>query len=1812
MTFLTLTLAWNFLFLLSSTKKSITTADNYFSNLDKKSKSIKPKIFLCPPDQGSYTQHKQCSSTKGDVDILSKELTPSPLSIKCTSPDSEQYNSYEDFLAAGLTDVNNRRLDGYDRYRRIRDNFHPECDYYHDYEANNKAGIKEIVQTLTFDHMFHSLKLKRAATDGNSETSGDSTFYHRSLANGDFNQLNRLMGKVAILVPDPDPIELSASVELEVLITNIVLTHVSIGDMTITHTLDAQNRYIDMEISIRNIGLTADINWAYYDTFTGRPGGILYSDGTAHGVTSQSFLDAQIRFWPRPGEKLGKGGAPPRRVEMVSVNPTVDLDDIEFAGTITAGLLGLLEPLVTVALESVIEDMLLTDLVAKDLMVDLFHELMSDLNRDSFDPWINDTLAGLTFDPMGAREPTLARLDGMEGKNDTQQPFHDVTLWNLTHPDNWAMSLVQDGIKNYLGLQTETFTNYSSLGINNVINGASDNTGKMSLGDLDILVMNGTDKFTTHQLRVKEIRAGGLNTFTHFNPLDLTSDLTINNEFRMDKLSIELTMRLALWPSKITDEKVAESTNDIIVEEFEINALELRDIWLDFDFLAAIDKYLGKALKVGGIWDTPVDCIVGAFHAINVTYLNITAFDDLQKPVLQGLIDPGTSYLVNKMADFAYDGYHDLMKWLLPMMSQTSLRNTLNGVLNGIRAAHNCPDPAAINPPLYINFEKEELVVQALELLHENLAGNLTQVNKLIGDATKDTSGKEGTLKLFENATWFTWEDYLGLSRFRFGLEFGLKDGYVTGLDSVSRLKLLETKSPFLLFNLIEMADSPAFPPANFTVNMHIGLLTDQIDIRNNFIVTFDMQHLTAMFTLLLKANKEKIKNIRLRETMLPICWYGTLNETGVSDFQMNFEDFLIDIDCNTAVGCSGPRFQQAVINSKTEAAMVEATRNVNSMMNKFTINLMGATSKETLNRKARGATADCDCQTNPDILSSGPRGAIDMETSYSPVQQYQNIEDCQEAVAIPSPFGNGVSLGIPEPIKMTAIVFIVMLMMYFIVLAVEYGHDQMKVERVEQRRREKTSKKLEDKRQYDLFKGDEALAYHKQTPPWMKVGVPSALIFCILMFMISHTNVLASVDIRMMFAGELIDLRGFARMMLKESLEQMWKAKVYSLFMILFGFSFLWPYIKLFGLLACWFMPPKSFRVSKRGGFIWLLDLLGKWSLIDIYVFILVMTAFLMHVTSPVEMEALLGLGFYEINLQVTPMVGLLCSMIGGVLMPATNEVMIIAHRNAVQDTLDKEYDRSLKEKAANGDAGEKDSIISESPSVGSVSSAMVEGYNPMARPVNLGESGNGNNGNNGNNVDNVDNVDTRQRRATTWVGAGTDDVKGYRKGLSKHKGALYRHVFENEGGADRICLRKPGQFLMFALILMPGVFGIFGCLMYSWTFDRNGVVGLIIDLGNEGGDLTQYSVWNVGLILVEEERVNDWMEAFTVFFCCVCCILFAFITPVLQHIAMLVLFFKEMTLKEMKIWYFIVEIFSGWATMDVFIVSIVVCLLQIGMLSEFLIPATCDFLDDVVPYGFVDEKDAMCFFVDANVGYGALFLLLGAVTSNIMLIVVQGAAQAAMKDRENRIKGISVDQIELNLGANSKIMTKMLHLAGKVFICDVDRKQQYLSDDAEWELRRRMPKLSSIVMPPPPLSESSLESEIRDSDSFAEDESRGSYQPPPPPMAPPDSPSEQLPVGWTEQQSDNGVYYWNFQTGETSWEKPVAVRRGTDDSSFVAPPPGSPPPDNDSVAPPAESPPDDAEDYDDGEGLQMEDLRKKHRKKMSSKKSKSKKGKW
>ena len=155
------------------------------------------------------------------------------------------------------------------------------------------------------------------------------------------------------------------------------------------------------------------------------------------------------------------------------------------------------------------------------------------------------------------------------------------------------------------------------------------------------------------------------------------------------------------------------------------------------------------------------------------------------------------------------------------------------------------------------------------------------------------------------------------------------------------------------------------------------------------------------------------------------------MDKTGIEDLNVDFNKFIIDINCDTDIGCSGQRFVDAHEASKTKAAQDQTTIVFNKMMNAFARNMMGAGADEAINRKRREAQAMCNCNTNPDVTREGPRGVIDMATSYSPEKQYTEnltsgldaIEVCEEDVSIPSPYGNGAAAGIPQPIITTGLI---------------------------------------------------------------------------------------------------------------------------------------------------------------------------------------------------------------------------------------------------------------------------------------------------------------------------------------------------------------------------------------------------------------------------------------------------------------------------------------------------------------------------------------------------------------------------------------------------------------------------------------------------------------------------------------------------------------------------------------------------------------------------------------------------------------------
>jgi paraquat-inducible protein A len=73
----------------------------------------------------------------------------------------------------------------------------------------------------------------------------------------------------------------------------------------------------------------------------------------------------------------------------------------------------------------------------------------------------------------------------------------------------------------------------------------------------------------------------------------------------------------------------------------------------------------------------------------------------------------------------------------------------------------------------------------------------------------------------------------------------------------------------------------------------------------------------------------------------------------------------------------------------------------------------------------------------------------------------------------------------------------------------------------------------------------------------------------------------------------------------LPHSVELMWQHKLYFVAGLILGFSIIFPFVKLVSLYLAWFLP---FSSSRRVKFLHFIELLGKWSYMDIFVVVLLL----------------------------------------------------------------------------------------------------------------------------------------------------------------------------------------------------------------------------------------------------------------------------------------------------------------------------------------------------------------------------------------------------------------------------------------------------------------------------------------------------------------------------------------------------------------------------------------------------------------------------
>jgi uncharacterized paraquat-inducible protein A len=90
---------------------------------------------------------------------------------------------------------------------------------------------------------------------------------------------------------------------------------------------------------------------------------------------------------------------------------------------------------------------------------------------------------------------------------------------------------------------------------------------------------------------------------------------------------------------------------------------------------------------------------------------------------------------------------------------------------------------------------------------------------------------------------------------------------------------------------------------------------------------------------------------------------------------------------------------------------------------------------------------------------------------------------------------------------------------------------------------------------------------------------------------------------------GTVFEQKSLFEVTIFSSVKKLWNTGSYALAILIVIASISWPYVKLCLTLAAWMFPYRSARRRER--LLEIVDALGKWSFIDVFVLLIIMVAF-------------------------------------------------------------------------------------------------------------------------------------------------------------------------------------------------------------------------------------------------------------------------------------------------------------------------------------------------------------------------------------------------------------------------------------------------------------------------------------------------------------------------------------------------------------------------------------------------------------------------
>ncbi|CAJ1942472.1 unnamed protein product [Cylindrotheca closterium] len=1179
----------------------------------------------------------------------------------------------------------------------------------------------------------------------------------------------------------------------------------------------------------------------------------------------------------------------------------------------------------------------------------------------------------------------LEDTNPMDGQNELEeQP--NLKLIDFTSFESSVGGWANDAVRDVLEYISETIDDSSSptgkdIRINSILrSNFLDESGALDIEFNDIGI--GSDDV---QISLRHVRVLGLDTVSSLNMLDAIGAQTLQNVWKWQKLGVEVEFSLLSSGTDISPAgRALKSIEDITL------SLEFGDIDVSLALLLALDIDRLGELKLESFLDIAniLPCILTAAHSAKFSEFQVLA-GSIKKFGITGFKSEELNTAAAESSRIILEKYGQKIVSSVPGVFDMTVRALINNMMGyymGDGSSIVCPTPSAKSALTgFVDFRDLLLaagtarqfggsglsqygnlfstalgIVQDLIFKVDDSTG-LSAINDLVvAPFTETQSNKTGSM-VFEDL--FDADSRVIVGGLDAKIQLRASDVRIDNLDTIgSPIELLQAimDMPHQLNNTMTFGTEGR--PVRMALTFLLSLMgDDDMQVRNEVEISLDLHSASVMLQAMMKVAESRFYGFPMRDIFDLNCWLAMIPAPKLDQY-----------------GVRSTSEEPTVSLEELAATAASLSLNVTCIdcssprMPELTELLSKAEAQEDLS-EAMNALLDYVTdmvggnflQVQIDRILNDAGRKCPHSPSYEPEFEAATYKAFQAPDSEPS-----MSLLVTIAALAIVALLVVAALIYFIKWIVRRRHKHWlgtlpahQVQRLAQEQHR------EEREETELNSATKSMFSSPVVPMLVRFGMPFIIIGNIFLFLSGHLSLGATVNIEAELAGEKISIDKFFEFSMARSTMDIWNAGGEELAIIILIFSGIWPYTKQLMTLAVWFLPTARLSVSRRESILIWLDRLGKWSMIDVFVLVVSIAAFRVSVISP--SLRFLPEDFYSIDMLVVPLWGLYANMLAQLTSQVSSHFVIYYHRR----------------------------IISEAKAQRGI-------YHGVARSPSAAMEGPQKGANNS--------------RVSVEVSSGANEPV-YEMGNARVSLCQHQYSRPHRGETEKLIVRPWVNKLLLLGSLSLIVLVIVGCSMPSFSLEFLGIIGVAVETGQNFEDATtQHSVFTVIQLLFEEAEflgtAGDYLGLGTL---SVLFVLTVLLVPVIQALALLRQWFRPSTHEEMQKMSVFIEILQAWQYADVYLIAIFVTSWQIGPISEFMINAYCESLEEtfgqLVYYGLLKEEDAQCFSVRASINGGSFFLALGVILLVLLGSFVSKAVVQYMRDQRDTEKRLRDEEDSL-----------------------------------------------------------------------------------------------------------------------------------------------------------------------------------------------------